>query len=326
MVTVVIPAHNAAEFVGEAIDSVIGQEWENWELIVVDDGSSDQTAAVVERYARKDDRIRLIRQPNAGVAAARNAGIAQARGAYIAPLDADDQWLAHKLSDQVQRMNDLGPGCGQVYGWWVVVDHDGREVYPAYRWTIEGHVLRKLLHVNFIGCASNSLMRREAIERVGDYDTHLRDLGGQGCEDWDLSLRIAEHYSVGLVPEQLVRYRASGGSMSGDTAQMWRSYNLVMQRLRERRPDLPGWLFRASRSSFRAYLAGVQLRKGRKAESMKTTLRAIAGWPPVLAEVWIYDALLKMIQRTIRSRTPRRSERDRPVGGGTPAPLGGETQ
>src|SRR5512135_2363973 len=101
MVSAVIPACNAAAFIRQTLDSVLGQTLDSLEAIVIDDGSADETGAIVEGFAQRDPRVRLIHQENAGVGAARNTGIRHARGRYVAPIDADDIWFADKLKKQV---------------------------------------------------------------------------------------------------------------------------------------------------------------------------------------------------------------------------------
>src|SRR5438874_4376035 len=101
LISVIIPAYNAEQFIERTIDSASQQTHRNLEIIVVDDGSTDQTASIVKRLTKKDRRLRLIRQPNAGVAAARNRGIKESRGDYLAPLDSDDLWHHTKLEKQL---------------------------------------------------------------------------------------------------------------------------------------------------------------------------------------------------------------------------------
>ena len=104
MVSVVMPCYNGADFISETIDSVLAQTYENWELLIIDDGSSDNSLEIVKSYAATDPRIRPISQANAGSAAARNNGIKQARGQYIALLDSDDLWLPEFLESQITFM------------------------------------------------------------------------------------------------------------------------------------------------------------------------------------------------------------------------------
>ena len=125
LVSVIIPAFNAAEYIRQTLHSVLAQTYQSLEVIVVDDGSADATCAIVEEFVEKDTRVRLVRQCNAGVGAARNTAIRLARGEYIAPLDADDIWFPEKLKKQVARMEQYGEETGMVYCWSIRVDKRG---------------------------------------------------------------------------------------------------------------------------------------------------------------------------------------------------------
>src|SRR5258707_6035401 len=128
LVSVIVPAYNAEKTIGETLSSVGAQTYRNLEIVVVDDGSVDGTAGIVERYTRTDSRVRLIRQANMGVAAARNRGIAEARADYIAPIDADDLWESTKIDKQMQAMMGGGPRVGLVYTWYALIDCRGKVI------------------------------------------------------------------------------------------------------------------------------------------------------------------------------------------------------
>lgn len=250
LVSVIIPAYNASAFLREAIESALAQTYRKLEVIVVDDGSRDNTAAVVESLAVRDPRVRLLRQPNAGVASARNLGLAVSRGGFIALLDADDLWHPEKLARQVAVIRRGSPRLGLVYTWSSVVDEAGRVVdrrgcgVPRY----EGEVYAALVLWNFVGNASTPLIRRRCLAEIGGFDVGLRARGAQGCEDLKLYLAIAERYEFAVVPEFLVGYRQTATSMSRSVWQMKRSHALVLADVRRRHPELPGRLFRWSRS------------------------------------------------------------------------------
>jgi glycosyltransferase involved in cell wall biosynthesis len=238
LVTVVIPAYNAAATINETLLSVRAQTYQKLEVIVVDDGSSDTTADIVERHARADCRVRLIRQSNAGVAAARNAAIAAGSGDFIAPVDADDLWHAQKIEMQVAAMHRGGLRVGLVYTWFALIDERSLVTMFATPYANAGNVLRSLCEFNMVGSGSNPLMRATAVKQAGGYDTTLVKRNAQGCEDLGLYLAIAEHFEFAVVPEYLTGYRRLPTNMSSDVPQMWRSYRLVVDALRQRRPDL----------------------------------------------------------------------------------------
>ena len=257
LVSVVIAAFNAAGTIEDTCLSVLRQTYTALEVIVVDDGSTDTTSALVETLAASDPRIRLIRQKNLGVAAARNRAISASSGEFIAPLDADDLWDSTKIARQVQRLQEAGPETGLTYCWWAWIDMNGNVLDRSPLWQIEGPVLERLVEVNFTGCASVPMYRRSCVEKVGGYDASLRDKGCQGCEDWDLAIRVAERHEVVAVPAVLVGYRRRTDSMSAECDTMWRSQRRVTAALAAREPSISREVLQRSNGQFALHLAGV---------------------------------------------------------------------
>ena len=168
----------------QTLQSVERQSFGDLEVIVVDDGSRDDTARIAADFAARDARFRLVRQANAGTAAARNAALALARGEWIAPLDADDLWHPDKLARQVQCLKAAQPATVLVYSW--SVDIDERSLVTCRRLDLdrfEGDTYAALVLTNFIGNASVPLVRRDALVAVGGSDASLRARAAQGCED-----------------------------------------------------------------------------------------------------------------------------------------------
>lgn len=255
LVSVVIPAYNAEAFIEETITSVLKQTYERFEILVVDDGSCDRTAEIVSAIAERDRRVVLLQQTNAGVAAARNSGIEHAKGEFVAPLDADDIWYPQNLEKQVRRIVDAGEKVGLVYSWSIDIDEYGQPTNCIHASRIECNVYTTLLLHNFIANASSVLIRKACLDRVGGYDSTLKQQQGQGGEDWDLHLRIAEHYEFRVVPDFLVGYRKLSSSMSTDSRQMATSLRLIWRKTRQRHPRIPSSIERLSNSSFYLYLA-----------------------------------------------------------------------
>lgn len=299
IVSVVIPAYNASLHIRDTLQSVQNQTYENLEIIVVDDGSTDDTASIVKELAERDGRIRLLRQENRGVAAARNYGIEEACGEFIAPIDADDIWLPDKIEEQVRCFEQNGPEVGLVYTWWMGLSEDGYVTGYADRWDAEGYVYKSLLYRNFIGNASVPLIRRTAIDVVGGYDTSLREQGGQGCEDWDLALRIAEYFEFRLVRSYLTGYRKSVGSMSTSIESMAKSYILVIGKVKRKHAELPLEIFTWSSGSFFAYLAAQCYNNGFALCSIKWAIRAVGADRALLLNVGLMLQTIKSVLRLI---------------------------
>lgn len=245
VVSVIVPAYNAAATIGQTLESCLAQTHRALEVIVVDDGSTDATAEIVRSFAARDPRIRLLQQENAGVAAARNLAIAHAQGDYVAPLDADDLWHPEKVEAQVATMRRGGQRIGVAYCWWRRVDMAGLVTNEEWRpYPHEGDVYTALIMGNFLGCSSVPLIRRTCLAEIGGYDPGLRAQGAQGCEDLKLYLQLAERYQFALVPRFLVGYRVTLGNMSSDARQMLRSQKIVLAEARRHHPSLPARLFR----------------------------------------------------------------------------------
>jgi glycosyltransferase involved in cell wall biosynthesis len=297
LVSIILPVRDGQSSIAATLDSAIGQTYGNTEIVVVDDGSRDQTRAIVGAWAARDPRVRLIEQTNRGVAAARNRGIEAARGELIAPLDADDLWDPTKIERQVSRLFEAGDGTGMVYCWWVTIDDAGVLLDSSPAWRIEGQGTDTLVQVNYTGNASVPLYRRQILEEAGGYDVTLRDRNAEGSEDWDLALKVAERSRVVVTPERLVAYRKRRRSMSRRSDRMWRSHRLVMEAARARRPDLSPAAVRRSQDQFALYLAGVAYWSGAYREAVGWSVRALRS--PFAFQV--LPLLMRFFSRQFRS-------------------------
>jgi glycosyltransferase involved in cell wall biosynthesis len=319
LVSIAIPAYNAAKDLPATLRSVQAQTYTHFEAIIVDDGSTDGTSAIVEEFAAVDRRFRVLRQPNAGIGGARNTAIRAARGVYIAPLDADDLWEPEKLEKQVACMGRGGPDVGMVYCWNRRIDEQGRHLGDGHPYTVEGRIRRPLILRNLFGGASVPLFRASALAAVGPYLTRAEQRGGEGCEDWDLNLRIAERYLVRLVPEYLVLYRQRRDAVSVNTTTMARSYRAVFRRARQRSPDVPRAIFRCSAGVFYIYLANKSFQWGFHWRSLRMSVRAVASDPVLLLSRRLHRlagaSALNLVTRgrLRRLRAGRASGRTQPV-------------
>lgn len=275
LVSVIIPAYNAAAFIARTLNSVLHQTYTNIEVIVVDDGSQDETSAIVQSIMQKDHRIQLLHQANAGVAAARNLAIKQAKGEFIAPIDADDIWYPQNLEKQVQCFQESDSSVGLVYAWSIVINAEDNPSGDFHISEYEGDVYIALLYRNFLGNASSTLVRRSCFEQVGLYDCEYRAKGCQGCEDWDIYLRIAEQYQVRVVREFLVGYRQTTSSMSHNYSSMVNSQQSVLALIQKKHPEIPHVLYRWSCSLFYIYIARKSSVSGKHWETLLCLYKAL---------------------------------------------------
>ena len=233
----IVPAYNASKTIEATLRSVRSQSHQNLEIIVVDDGSTDETTSIAEAHAAEDPRLRIIRQPNGGVAAARNAGVLAARGDLIAPVDADDIWAPAKIERQLAAMLQ-NPNATLCYTWFACLDHRGRVIGYGARHMAQGDVLAAMCRTNLVGNGSGALMRKEAMVAAKLYDPSLRARAAQGCEDYKLYLALAAMGDVLVVPDFLTGYRIQPNNMSSDIAQMCRSHLIVLDEFGARHPHL----------------------------------------------------------------------------------------
>ena len=209
LVSVITPTYNRAAFLGTAIESVLAQTYPHFEHIVVDDGSTDHTPALMERYLR-DRRVRYLSQSNQGQSVARNLAVEHCAGEFICFLDSDDSWFPDKLREQVALFH-AHPEVGVVYGDYVFVDERGNELAMQNMARYSGRVTAELLVDNFI--SMNTTMSRAAV---------IRDAGGFApddrlSEDYGLWLRVSMRAEFLYVPRLWARYRVMADQLSSQT-------------------------------------------------------------------------------------------------------------
>lgn len=205
-VSVVIPAYNAQATLAETLQSVISQTLSDFEVIVVDDGSTDMTAAIACSFG--DPRIRVISMDNGGVARARNRGVAESHADLIAFLDADDVWQPHKLQRQVQRLEEA-PHIAVCVTAATQIDTESRELGSMPLLQADDCCEALLLYSMIAGCISSGLIRKGALDQVGGFNPTFTQ-----CADWDLWLRLSRITRFAMINEELVLYRTHSGNMS----------------------------------------------------------------------------------------------------------------
>jgi glycosyltransferase involved in cell wall biosynthesis len=288
-VSVIIPAYNAAATIERTISSVLNQTYTDLEVLVVDDGSTDETALLVRQMADLDHRITLLRKTNGGPVSARNYGIAHASGEFIAPLDADDLWHPEKIRKQVALMQDRGDEVGLIYTWARAIDEQDRVIADIAPVSLRGNVYAALIIRNFVPSGA-PLVRRNCVDEVVGYDVTLAGRGATRCEDFKFNLDIAERYDFDLVPEFLKGYRFRAGNRTSDTKAQLRSHELVVREARARHPELPDKLFRWAAGHYHREFGLSCLGDGYVSTGARLLLRAVVEDPL---------AMLKLARRAI---------------------------
>ncbi len=224
-VSVIIPAYNVASYISETLDSVIAQTFSDMEIIIVNDGSTDTTPNIIESYAARDPRIRIIHQENRGLAGARNTGLRSAVGDYLCIFDSDDIMMPDKIAVQVSYL-DAHPACGLVYtDCYHFIDGTNRVRTVLEPDLSKENAYEILLHGNHLN--PNVVMFRKSVyESLGGFDETLRS-----AEDWEYWLKFA-HAGVnfGHVNQPLTRYRVRSNSLSGDGVVMYQTAIRVLEK------------------------------------------------------------------------------------------------
>jgi glycosyltransferase involved in cell wall biosynthesis len=276
-VSVVMAAKDYARFLPVAVESVFAQTVPDWELLVIDDGSTDETPEAVKPFLT-DRRVRYVRSDRLGQSRAKNLGVGLSRGKFIAFLDADDLWKPTKLEKQLALLL-ANPDTGVVFCLRELIDESGNLLPRSERRGLPppaGRVLAEIFVRNFV-CFSSVAVRREVFDRVGGFDPRL-DL----AIDYDLWLRAARHYGFDYVPEELVLYRTGHGNLSKKLADRIATAFSIMHRRRAGVPAAAvaegyastarsmGWLLRGAEpwAAAKWYLRALRYPSGRL-ESLK---------------------------------------------------------
>jgi glycosyltransferase involved in cell wall biosynthesis len=309
LVSVIIPAYNAARFVHQAVQSVLEQTYGHHEIIVVDDGSTDETREVLRRF---HGRLTYLSQPNRGAAAARNNGIRAAKGDFLCFLDADDLWVLNKLQFQVDFLQKH-PNIALLSGRCQKFIDDGSAYAPFGAQDLVERTARlfpastaftKLLKYNFIP-TSTVMIRKQSFERVGFFDSNLIPV-----EDRDMWLRISASFDVAHLPWVLCAKRLHPTNISTDKARMLYTRARVLEKNRALFPDLVSarfWnrqLAKLYANAGRLALIDNHKREARRAaiHSLKNELNAKA------AMLWLASFMgRRAIQRFLRSRIRSRA-------------------
>ncbi len=307
LVSVVIPCFNHARFLAEAIASALAQTYAPVEIVVVDDGSTDDTAAVAARFPG----VRYVHQENRGLAAARNTGLRESRGGYLVFLDADDRLLPRALEAGMQRL-EPSPACAFVSGHFRYVDSDGVLESEDVRPSIPADPYLAFLRGNYIGMHATVLYRRAPHEAARGFDVSL-----PACEDYDLYLRLAAEFPVLRHDEVVADYRQHAGNMSRDLTLMLPTVLAVLRRQwpRARRSAVHRRGYRAGRRAWQLHYGPLgweaatrRWRDGERAASLGLVALLVRHAPRYLVAVTT-EGLAAAKARVSRSIGPARVRR-----------------
>jgi glycosyltransferase involved in cell wall biosynthesis len=273
MVSVIIPAFNAASFIRNAIDSAMAQSWPSMEIIVVNDGSNDDTPDILDSYKHE---IRIINKSNGGLSSARNRGIQESTGEFVAFLDADDLWLPEKISRQVEALMNK-PVIGFCSTQAVLMTPDGEHTGIWDCPGVDGSILKTLFLRNSAipGSGSGVMVRRHLFEKAGTFDESLRSL-----EDIDMWIRLAAITNYVCIDEPLTIIVKHPDSMSRNISVMRSSALQVMRKNRTLlQPDDRGGLWRAAYAGVQADYAKWEYRIGRRMNAIAHLLLGLIHSP-----------------------------------------------
>jgi glycosyltransferase involved in cell wall biosynthesis len=290
LVTIVIPVYNRLQYLEQAIRSALGQTHAAVEVIVVDDGSPLDPAAVTSRFG---DRVALIRKPNGGVASARNTGVARAAGEFVLFLDDDDE-LEPAAVERLLRAIAEHPGSAWAAGRFHYIDADGRRTPGRESLHFEsGDIYGRMIHECLISCPSTVLVRTEVVRTLGLFNASMRL-----SEDYDLWLRIARDHPIAATPAAVANYRLHAQQIS--RTQWTRHFEHHLQILtRQRAQARPGFdgHFRAARAELHVQYGDGLYVSGANAEARAQWRLAIAAGGPPMRQ--------RLVGRFVKSRLPR---------------------
>jgi len=303
LVSVIVPAYNAAATIARTLSSVVAQTYTNIEIIVVDDGSTDDTRHIAQTFAAHCGSMRVIGQANGGVAAARNRGLAEAKGKYVAPIDADDVWHPDNLAKQVAALETTGAAFSFARSY-IIDAFDNRlkeEPSPEGQPAPPADYV-SLLRRNWVGNGSAAVFVRSALAKLGGYDSTLRARGAQGAEDWKVILQLAAKGRGTALADRLIGYRQTPDTMSMNPVAMTRSTMFVLKEMRRAGPRVAPWHFWHARTTIHIGLFYRWLRAGRTLGAAWCLVRAYVGNPLWFQHEDARDFLLRTLTRRILKR------------------------
>jgi len=248
--TVVMPAYNAAAYLAQTIESVLSQSFTDFELLIIDDGSTDNTAVIAENYRQKDKRVKLFIQSNQGVSATRNQGIESSSSQYIAFIDADDQWFPDNLALHYEHL-EKNPDLGVSYAKVEFLTPDGKHTGKIAKGRLTELQPEHFLYDNPTMTASNLVVRRQVFQEIGCFDCNMNY-----SEDLDFLFRVAcSHWKIQGINRVLLGYRTTQGGLSSQLDKMEEGWETLMTKAKIIAPELVEKHYLKARSNHLRYLA-----------------------------------------------------------------------
>jgi glycosyltransferase involved in cell wall biosynthesis len=302
-VTVLLPVHDAERWLAEAVESILAQSFRDFELLAIDDGSRDGSAAILDAFGERDPRVRVVRRPHEGLIATLNAGLALARGELVARMDADDVALPQRLEHQLARLA-ADPSLVCIGSAYEVIDAKGRRIDAVHPVREPEQIASALLEGASVLCHATALYRRREVLEAGGYDPAARL-----AEDYDLWLRLAERGRLANLAEPTLRVRYHAASQSERfQAEQLEQTRRICDRARKRRGlaplavPLPNWRPLPDRTSRQQFLIGVSRAAWRLGERRTAIVYALEGAAAHPFSPW----LLRFLGHEIRRRVFRR--------------------
>lgn len=294
-ISVVIPVYNGERTIEETIASVLAQTFTDFELIIINDGSQDNTVEIIQQIIKEtaDPRIKLYSYNNGGLAASRNRGIDKSQGEYISFLDADDLWTKDKLASQYQALQ-AHPQAAVAYSGTDWIDEAGNFLKHSSPPSLSGDIYGVLLLSNIVGSGSNALIKKGVLSITGGFDESLK-----ASEDWDFLIRLAAKYQFIRIDTPQILYRQSPNSMSSKLSyQEQETMKVIRKSFRQAPPHLQ-YLKRISLSNTYIYLSyksteGLpSYQQGLK--GLELFFKLLVNYPPILRYSVTWQIFIRIV-------------------------------
>ncbi len=284
LLSVVVPAYNVQRYLWAAVDSALAQTFRDLEVIVVDDGSTDETVNLIQEWCLRNDdpRLRILRQDNRGLSAARNTGIRAARGTFIGFLDGDDIWLPEKAERHMQALQ-RDPRIGISFSDSEYLAEDGRRTERYLQPRKPRPSLHDMIRRNHVGNGSAPIVRRACFEEAGFFREELKS-----CEDYEMWCRILwmTTYRAELIDAPLTLYRIRNSSLSFNFAKFLTNADAALTALRTAMPNVPERVFRTGHAEHYRIAAWKAVSSGQKAAGRKLLMHALRLRPVLAVTDW----------------------------------------